>query len=392
MAKLFVSEAAGRCADRARAGVRRPRLPAQQRRRALPARAARRPDLGGDERGSAADHLPRAGAPRGRGDDPLTGEDGARRLSDLEPAAAAGVDRGRRRHRPPGQLRRPGAAQPRGDRLSRRGLGRQPEPRRGARAPVRAVDRRSPRAGRRGRGGDPGGGGPRRDRPGRGARVRRRRRVQRRLRRGRRRRGSCRRELVEASRAPRAAGVRPQLQWDRRDARAHCAVGRRARPRREPGAVALDLPERQRRRQRARPHAADCASTPWSRAATRRSCRPPTTSSSSPARTAWGRSRCTSRTTADRGCATGSPRAPRPASGWRCSRSGALPAGARAAAAHSAALAGDQRVFRSLVEEAGAVWAHDVHELLELAKTLARAACRARHRGRRRATRRGWRS
>jgi acyl-CoA synthetase (NDP forming) len=52
--------------------------------------------------------------------------------------------------------------------------------------------------------------------------------------------------------------------------------------------------------------------------------------------------------------------------------------GARAAAAHSGALAGDQRVFRSLVAEAGAAWADDVHELLELAKTLA---------GRRR---RGW--
>jgi acetyl-CoA synthetase len=46
-------------------------------------------------------------------------------------------------------------------------------------------------------------------------------------------------------------------------------------------------------------------------------------------------------------------------------------AGARAAAAHSGALAGDQRVFRSLVAEAGAVWADDVHELLELAKTIA---------------------
>jgi acyl-CoA synthetase (NDP forming) len=46
-------------------------------------------------------------------------------------------------------------------------------------------------------------------------------------------------------------------------------------------------------------------------------------------------------------------------------------AGARAAAAHSGALAGDQRVFRSLIAEAGAVWADDVHELLELAKTIA---------------------
>jgi acyl-CoA synthetase (NDP forming) len=46
-------------------------------------------------------------------------------------------------------------------------------------------------------------------------------------------------------------------------------------------------------------------------------------------------------------------------------------AGARAAAAHSGALAGDQRVFRSLVDEAGAIWADDVHELLELSKTIA---------------------
>jgi acetyl-CoA synthetase len=49
---------------------------------------------------------------------------------------------------------------------------------------------------------------------------------------------------------------------------------------------------------------------------------------------------------------------------------GSSPAGARAAAAHSAALAGDQRVFRSLIDEAGAIWAYDVHELLELAKAL----------------------
>ena len=46
-------------------------------------------------------------------------------------------------------------------------------------------------------------------------------------------------------------------------------------------------------------------------------------------------------------------------------------AGGRAAAAHSGALAGDQRVFRSLIEDAGAIWADDVHDLLELAKTLA---------------------
>jgi acetate---CoA ligase (ADP-forming) len=50
---------------------------------------------------------------------------------------------------------------------------------------------------------------------------------------------------------------------------------------------------------------------------------------------------------------------------------GASPAGATAAAAHTGAIAGDQRVFRSLVEEAGAAWAADVHELLELAKAQA---------------------
>jgi acetyl-CoA synthetase len=50
---------------------------------------------------------------------------------------------------------------------------------------------------------------------------------------------------------------------------------------------------------------------------------------------------------------------------------GTSEAGATAAAAHTGALAGDQRVFRALVEEAGAFWASDVHELLELGKALA---------------------
>jgi acetyl-CoA synthetase len=48
-------------------------------------------------------------------------------------------------------------------------------------------------------------------------------------------------------------------------------------------------------------------------------------------------------------------------------------AGAAAATAHTGALAGDQRVFRALVEEAGAAWAADLHDLLELAKALATA-------------------
>ena len=50
---------------------------------------------------------------------------------------------------------------------------------------------------------------------------------------------------------------------------------------------------------------------------------------------------------------------------------GSSEAGGRAAAAHTGAIAGDQRVFRALVEEAGAAWAADPHELLELARVLA---------------------
>ena len=60
---------------------------------------------------------------------------------------------------------------------------------------------------------------------------------------------------------------------------------------------------------------------------------------------------------------------------------GSSPVGARAASAHSAALAGDQRVFRALIEEAGAIWADDVHELLELSKTLAVKSARPPARG-----------
>jgi acyl-CoA synthetase (NDP forming) len=55
---------------------------------------------------------------------------------------------------------------------------------------------------------------------------------------------------------------------------------------------------------------------------------------------------------------------------------GASEAGARAAAAHTAALAGDQRVFRALIEEAGGAWARDPHELLELSKALAEPRAR----------------
>jgi acyl-CoA synthetase (NDP forming) len=55
---------------------------------------------------------------------------------------------------------------------------------------------------------------------------------------------------------------------------------------------------------------------------------------------------------------------------------GSSEAGARAASAHTGALAGDQRVFRALVEEAGGAWAEDIHDLLELAKALAEPRAR----------------
>jgi acyl-CoA synthetase (NDP forming) len=55
---------------------------------------------------------------------------------------------------------------------------------------------------------------------------------------------------------------------------------------------------------------------------------------------------------------------------------GSSEAGARSAAAHTGSLAGDQRVFRALIEEAGAAWAEDFHDLLELAKALAEPSAR----------------
>ncbi len=50
---------------------------------------------------------------------------------------------------------------------------------------------------------------------------------------------------------------------------------------------------------------------------------------------------------------------------------GSSQAGAVAAAAHTGSLMGDQRVFRALISEAGAAWAENPHELLELARVLA---------------------
>jgi acyl-CoA synthetase (NDP forming) len=62
-------------------------------------------------------------------------------------------------------------------------------------------------------------------------------------------------------------------------------------------------------------------------------------------------------------------------------KAGASPAGAAAAEAHTGAVAGDQRAFRALCEEAGAAWARDPHDLLELAKALAVEGARRRTAG-----------
>ena len=71
MAKLFVSEAANRCADRCLQIWGGRGYTRDQRRRALLARAARGPHLGGHERDPAADRRPRAGAPRRRAGAPV---------------------------------------------------------------------------------------------------------------------------------------------------------------------------------------------------------------------------------------------------------------------------------------------------------------------------------
>jgi acetyl-CoA synthetase len=60
---------------------------------------------------------------------------------------------------------------------------------------------------------------------------------------------------------------------------------------------------------------------------------------------------------------------------------GSSAAGSRAAGAHTGALAGDQRVFAALLEEAGAAQAEEPGELLELARALATPGARPSRRG-----------
>lgn len=52
-------------------------------------------------------------------------------------------------------------------------------------------------------------------------------------------------------------------------------------------------------------------------------------------------------------------------------KAGRSTAGAAAGGAHTAAVAGDHRIFAALIAEVGGAWCHDPHELLESAKLLA---------------------
>jgi acetyl-CoA synthetase len=52
-------------------------------------------------------------------------------------------------------------------------------------------------------------------------------------------------------------------------------------------------------------------------------------------------------------------------------KAGRSAAGAAAGGAHTAAVAGDHRIFAALVAEAGGAWCHDPHELFETAKLMA---------------------
>ncbi len=52
-------------------------------------------------------------------------------------------------------------------------------------------------------------------------------------------------------------------------------------------------------------------------------------------------------------------------------KAGSSEQGAAAAQAHTGAVAGDQRIFQAMAQAAGAAWARDPHELLEISKAMA---------------------
>ena len=264
MAKLFVSEAACRCADRAvqafgGRGYRRDNVAE----RLLRELRVDRIWEGTSEiqRLIIARSLERRGV-----GDRCSAERASRRCS--RPA----LGRGRRRDGPAGLLRRRDAAQPRGARVPRPGLGRAPDARVGARTAVRAVARRPARAGGRGRGRDPGRGraGGRAGR--RPARLRRARRLRGRVRRGAGR-PALQAELREAATAAGLPVIGPNCDGivafhSRAALWGDALVPRPSRARR------ARLAERERRGQRARARGAGCASTRSPRSATRRSSTP----------------------------------------------------------------------------------------------------------------------
>ena len=174
----------------------------------------------------------------------------------------------------------------------------------------------------------------------------------------------------EAARAALASGVRAERERDRRAALARGDVGRHAADRSRPGPVAL---------------VSQSGNVAVNALAARRGLRFHTVVSCGnsvavdPAdwigrararRGRAARSRSTSRRDGDGAllCEALADCAERGV-GVAVLKVGESAAGAAAAAAHTGAVAGDQRVFRALVEEAGAAWAEDVHDLLEIAKS-----------------------
>ena len=298
--------------------------------------------------------------------------DGRRSL----PAARTPLDRGRRRDRPRGRLRRHAAAQPRAARLRRRALGRQPEARADPRRQLRSDAERPPPPRRRRRRRRPG----RRPSPTRSTTPSRSAAAA---------PSSSRPGFGEVEIGPRARGppgrdrprrlvpgLRAERQRHRQLPGPRGALGRLG-----PGAAGGrrrdDLAERQRRRQRARLAARDRLPHGRSRPATRRSATP-ATGSARCARADGVRSIAMfleSDGDGERLAAALADCAER-GIGVVVLKVGSSEAGAGAAAAHTGSLAGDQRVFRALIEEAGACWAREPHELLELARVLAEPRAR----------------
>ena len=380
MAKLFASEAAYRCADRCVQVFGGRGYMRTQRRRALPARAARRPHLGGHERDPAGDRRPRPREARRRDDarggqarQPVPRVTAARDLQPLfapravalvgasadpmawggwlarhprragRPAAAPGQPARRRARRPPLPTRacRPCRSRPTWPCWpSRRTRWRRWSTRGSRRAPGRSWSSRraSPRTAADGR--------------------------------------AAERALVERVRAAGGALVGPNCLGRLRGR----ATAQRHRLRRQarPGGLrrARAATWRSSSASAARRRTASATAASWP-SATQPTCRWPTCSGRPPTTTRPGSPPATSRTPATAGpCRRGARVAERkPVLVLAAGRSAA---GAAAAASHTGALAAPLAVLQAALEEAGARPVHSLGELADAAAALLAGARPAR--------------